>query len=103
MKSTSQHTAEVVCRPSHIPLEGMPELDQAYTNAVAVAEKLYDFPSRAIQSGGNPVICRLSRIRQARLTVKFRNRTQRIILPSDLPSNHSLGAMHVDRWRMVIF
>jgi hypothetical protein len=64
----------------------MPALDQDCINAVAADEKLYDFPSRAIPRGGNPVICWLSRIPEARLTVKFRNKTPRKILPSDLPS-----------------
>jgi hypothetical protein len=64
----------------------MPALDQACINAVAAGENLYDFPSRANLHGGNPVICWLSRIPEARLTVKFKGRTPRKILPSDLPS-----------------
>jgi hypothetical protein len=64
----------------------MPASDQACINAVVGGEKLYDFPSRAILRGGNPAICRLSRILEARLTVKLRNRMPEKILPSDLPS-----------------
>ncbi|SRR6266436_2462399 len=64
----------------------MPALDQACINAVAAGEKLYDFLSWAILCGGNPVICWLSRVPEARLTVKFKGRMSRKILPSDLPS-----------------
>src|SRR6266481_6413378 len=67
----------------------MPTSDQACINAVAADEKLYDFPSRANPRGGNPVFCWLSRIPEARLTVKFKGRTPRKILPSDLPSKPS--------------
>src|ERR1700692_477949 len=66
-----------------VPLEGMPALDLAYINAVAAGEKLYAFPSQANLRGGNPAFCWLSRIPEARLTVKFRGRTPRKILPSD--------------------
>jgi hypothetical protein len=67
-------------------LAHMPASDQARINAVAAGEKLYDFPSRANLCGGNPVFCWLSRIPEARLTVKLKDRTPRNILPSDLPS-----------------
>ncbi len=64
----------------------MPTSDQACINAVAAGEKLYDFPSRANLRGGNPVFCWVLSIPEARLTVKFKGRTPREILPSDLPS-----------------
>jgi len=57
----------------------MPTSDQACINAVASDEKLYDFPSRVNPRGGNPVFCWLSRIPEARLTVKFKGRTPRKI------------------------
>ena len=46
-----------------------------------------DFPNSVIRSGKSAVICRLSRIPRISLTVKFRSRTPRNFLPSDLPSN----------------
>jgi hypothetical protein len=64
----------------------VPALDQAYINAMALGGKLNDFPSSAIRSSEYSEICRLSGNLEARLTVKFRNRTPRKILPSDLPS-----------------
>jgi len=48
--------------------------------------KLYNFPSPAIQTGENSMICRLSCIPEARMTVKFSSRTPRKLLPPDLPS-----------------
>jgi hypothetical protein len=42
-----------------VPLEGMPALDQACINAMALGEKLCDFPSPAIRSSENSEICRL--------------------------------------------
>jgi hypothetical protein len=64
----------------------MPGLDQVCIIAAAAGEKPYDFPSPAFLSGQNPVIYRLWRNLEARLTVKFRNRTPGEFLPSDLPS-----------------
>src|SRR5450432_1272881 len=66
--------------------KAVPGLDQVCINAAAAGEKLYVFPNPAIQTGEHSVICRLSHIPEARLTVKFRGRTPRTILPSDLPS-----------------
>jgi hypothetical protein len=62
-----------------VPLEGMPALDQACISAMALGEKLSDFPSPAIRSSENSEICRLSCNLEARLTVKFRSRTPRKI------------------------
>jgi hypothetical protein len=69
----------------------VPTSDQACINAVAAGEKLYDFPSRANLRGGNPVFYWLSRIPEARLTVKSKGRTPRKILPSDFPSKRFAG------------
>src|ERR1700676_1439620 len=54
-------------------------------------ERPYDFPSPAIRSGENPMIYRLWRNPGARLTVKFKSKTPRKILPSDLPSKRFAG------------
>ena len=70
-----------------VPWKGMPESDRACISTTALAEKLSDFPRPAFQSGENPMICRLWHNPEARLTVKFRNTTPRIFLPTDLPSN----------------
>jgi hypothetical protein len=69
-----------------LPLEGMPALDQACVNAMALGEKPSDFPSPAIGSSENAEICRLSRNPEGRLTVKFLSKRPKKILPSDLPS-----------------
>jgi hypothetical protein len=71
------------------PSVRMPALAQTCINTGALDEKLNDFPSPAFRSGENPVICRLWRNPEARLTVKFRRRIRREILPSDLPSKPS--------------
>jgi hypothetical protein len=55
-------------------------------NAMALGEKTNDFPSPAIRNSENSEICRLSCNLEARLTVKFRSKMPRKILPSDLPS-----------------
>jgi hypothetical protein len=60
--------------------------ERSLASKFAVDEKLSDFPSSAIQSGKNSVICRVSRVPRIGLTVKFRNKASRKILPSDLPS-----------------
>jgi hypothetical protein len=72
-------------------LARMPALDEACVSATAAGEKLYIFQSPAIGSDANPTICRLWRNLEARLTVKFKGRTPRKILPSDLPSKRFAG------------
>ena len=79
----SQRLWRVVHR---VPLKDMPALDQACINTIARGEKLSDFPSLAIGSSENAEICRLSRNPEGRLTVKFRSRGPKKLLPSDLPS-----------------
>jgi hypothetical protein len=65
---------------------GLRDFDRSLASGFAVDGKLNDFPSSTIQSGKNSVICRVSRVPRIGLTVKFRNRIARRILPSDLPS-----------------
>jgi hypothetical protein len=65
---------------------GLREFHRSPASGFAVDGKLNDFPSSAIQRGRSSVICRLSRVPRIGLTVKFRNRTPRRNLPSDLPS-----------------
>jgi hypothetical protein len=74
-----------------VPLKGMPALDQACINTIALGEKLSDFPSPAIGSSKNVEICRLSRNPEARLPVKYRSRRPKNFLPSDLPSKRFAG------------
>jgi hypothetical protein len=62
------------------------DFDRSLASGFAADEKLSDFPSSAIQSSKSSVICRVSRVPHIGLTVKFRNRASRKILPSDLPS-----------------
>jgi hypothetical protein len=62
------------------------DFDRSLASGFAVDEKLSDFPSSAIRSGKSSVICGVSYVPRIGLTVKFRNRAPRKILPSDLPS-----------------
>jgi hypothetical protein len=67
-------------------LERMPASDQAVISSTTLEGKLNDFPSSAIRTCENTVICRLSRNPEVPLTVKFRDKMHRRFLPSDLPS-----------------
>jgi len=63
---------------------GLRDFDRSLASGFAVDGKLNDFPSSTIQSGKSSVM--VPRVPRIGLTVKFRNRTPRRILPSDLPS-----------------
>jgi hypothetical protein len=67
---------------------GLRHFDRSLASRFAVDGKLNDFPSSTIQSGKRSVIYRVFRVLRTGSTVKFRNRTSRRFLPSDLPLKH---------------